>query len=154
LKFVADKTEVQHAVMCCNVLNCAATCCPFLQSLFLCTCKATNNAPRCDGSHKAAEEVRSLIKAHDIVIFSMATCPYCETAKEALTEAEKPFHSHPVTEQQLAALAALTGQESVPNIWVKGTFVGGCNDGPEGWMGITRLIRNGGLDKLLRQSAQ
>ncbi len=33
---------------------------------------------------------------------------------------------------------------------VKGKFVGGCNDGPESWMGITKLIGNGELDKLLR----
>ncbi len=36
---------------------------------------------------------------------------------------------------------------------VKGKFVGGCNDGPETWMGITKLIGNGELDKLLRAFA-
>ena len=127
LKFVADKTE----------------------SLFLCTCKATNNAPRCDGSHKVAEEIRSLVKAHDIVVFTKTTCPYCEKAKDALKAAGKDFHYQVVTAEQQAALGVLTGQKSVPNIWVKGNFVGGCNDGPEPWMGITKLLGNGELDKLL-----
>ena len=38
---------------------------------------------------------------------------------------------------------------SVPNIWVKGKFIGGCEDGPEPWMGVMPLIKNGQLAKML-----
>ena len=34
-----------------------------------------------------------------------------------------------------------TGSKSVPNIWIKGKFVGGCNDGPAPWMGIKKIIK-------------
>jgi glutaredoxin-related protein len=42
-----------------------------------------------------------------------------------------------------------TGVRSVPSVWVKGQYVGGCNDGPEHWMGIMKLMANGNLNKLL-----
>jgi glutaredoxin-related protein len=37
----------------------------------------------------------------------------------------------------------------VPSVWVNGKFVGGCNDGPESWMGIKKIINNNKLDELL-----
>mmetsp|Transcript_1595 Transcript_1595/g.1666 ORF Transcript_1595/g.1666 Transcript_1595/m.1666 type:complete len:81 (+) Transcript_1595:205-447(+) len=47
----------------------------------------------------------------------------------------------------------MTGSRTVPNIWVNGTFVGGCNDGPENWMGIKKLINNGDIKKLLNNAS-
>ena len=38
---------------------------------------------------------------------------------------------------------------TVPSIWVKGTYVGGCKDGPESWMGINKCIKSGKLEELL-----
>ncbi len=40
-----------------------------------------------------------------------------------------------------AELAARTGRTSVPNIWIKGESIGGCNDGP----GILTLQASGEL---------
>ena len=40
------------------------------------------------------------------------------------------------TSEQRNTLKSKTGQSSVPNIWIKGKFVGGCNDGPE----VTRIF--------------
>ena len=40
-------------------------------------------------------------------------------------------------------------QRSVPAVFVKGKFVGGCNDGPEPWMGALKLLSNGGLREML-----
>ena len=71
-------------------------------------------------------------------------------AKAALGGAGKEFDYHVVDPEQHAVLQRLTGQESVPSVWVKGKFVGGCNDGPESWMGITKLLGNGELEKMLR----
>ncbi len=78
------------------------------------------------------EEIKALISSNDIVVFSTKTCPYCHRAKEALTAAGKAYVEHVIaSSEQFDALERLSSQSSVPNIWVKGKFVGGCNDGPE-----------------------
>ncbi len=40
--------------------------------------------------------------------------------------------------------------ETVPQIFVKGTFVGGCNDGTEKWHGIRNVVSTGKLDSLYK----
>jgi hypothetical protein len=44
----------------------------------------------------------------------------------------------------------MTGVSSVPSIWIKGVYIGGCNDGPMSWMGLMPLRANGNLQKLLK----
>ena len=51
---------------------------------------------------------------------------------------------------QRSALYSLTSSSSVPSIWLKGKYVGGCNDGPESWMGIRKLINNGKISDYLK----
>jgi len=45
-----------------------------------------------------------------------------------------------------AQLGVMTGRTSVPNIWIDGEGIGGCNDGP----GIMTLDREGKLDPILK----
>lgn len=47
-----------------------------------------------------------------------------------------------------AELGDMVGRTSVPAIWIGGTFVGGCNDGPLG--GIVKLDEQGKLDGMLQ----
>ena len=68
----------------------------------------------------------------------------------ALKTAGKDFKLVNADSQQRQELHSLTSSSSVPSVWVKGKFVGGCNDGPESWMGIKKLIANGKLDELLK----
>ena len=42
------------------------------------------------------------------------------------------------------------GKTSVPAIWIKGTFIGGCNNGPAGFDGIKNLNSSGKLDDMLK----
>ena len=42
----------------------------------------------------------------------------------------------------------MTGRTSVPNIFIAGNGVGGCNDGP----GVLALHRDGRLEPLLRSA--
>lgn len=46
-----------------------------------------------------------------------------------------------------SALAAKTGQTSVPQVFVKGQFIGGCNDGGMG--GTLPLLANGTIKQLM-----
>ena len=43
----------------------------------------------------------------------------------------------------------LDGRTSVPAIWIDGTFIGGCNDGPLGG-GLVQLDASGELDRMLK----
>ena len=45
-----------------------------------------------------------------------------------------------------AELAVKTGRTSMPNIWISGTSVGGCNDGP----GVVTLNKEGKLQPMLK----
>jgi len=45
-----------------------------------------------------------------------------------------------------AQLGVMTGRTSVPNIWIAGEGIGGCNDGP----GIMTLEKEGKLDGMLK----
>jgi len=49
-----------------------------------------------------------------------------------------------------AELADLVGRTSVPAIWIKGKFVGGCNDGPMG--GLVSLQESGRLNEMLKEA--
>lgn len=94
-------------------------------------------------------EIRSLVASADIVIFSDSGCPYCSDAIATLNA--KGF-AHKVIEAssaQRATLRSMTSVSSVPNCWVKGEYVGGCNDGPQGWMGIKKMASNGELQRRL-----
>lgn len=95
------------------------------------------------------KEVDDIIKSEDVVMFSMQSCPYCVSAQNSLKEAKIPFKLVEATNNHMNVLSSKTGMSSMPNIWVKGVFVGGCNDGPESWMGIRPLIRNGEIFKML-----
>ena len=68
--------------------------------------------------------------------------------KEALKEAGIEFKDVEVTDAQKAELKALTGKTSVPQVFVKGQFIGGCNDGGLG--GTVPLLKSGKLQEMLK----
>lgn len=53
-----------------------------------------------------------------------------------------------VTDAQKAELRELTGKTSVPQVFVKGQFIGGCNDGGLG--GTVPLLKSGKLQEMLQ----
>ncbi|RKP23722.1 glutaredoxin 1 [Syncephalis pseudoplumigaleata] len=83
--------------------------------------------------------VQQHISSHDVMVFSKTYCPYCNTAKKVLKDMvaalgvsvdifviELDVEADGAAMQ--AALAELTGQRTVPNIFIKGKHVGGCDD--------------------------
>ncbi|CAJ1346410.1 unnamed protein product [Effrenium voratum] len=93
--------------------------------------------------------VDEYIKEHDIVAFITPTCPFCQAAVAALKESGYPPFI--VEVQPGSALrsevAEKTGSTSVPKVWVKGNFVGGCNDGGMG--GVKPLLKSGKIQELM-----
>ena len=83
-------------------------------------------------TYSPKETAQAAIKASKIVVFSKTHCPYSKRAKEAIS-ALTPMFS--VVEldvvkdgaEQQAALLELTGQKTVPNIFIDGKHLGGCD---------------------------
>lgn len=92
--------------------------------------------------------VQEAIKANHVMVFSKTYCPYCTRAKEALTKlSAKGMQVYELDErkdgeQLQAALLALTGQRTVPNVFIGGQHIGGCDKTLE-------KIADGSLQKLL-----
>ena len=94
-----------------------------------------------------------LIHASPLVVFGTDDCPYCHAVEDSLKRAGLKHASHTIGWTERAALRHLTAQRTIPYVFVHGTFVGGCNDGPEPWMGTLPLIRSGRLQAMLYPDA-
>jgi glutaredoxin 3 len=80
-----------------------------------------------------------------VVIYTKATCPYCIAAKDLLRKKHVDFDEIEVTgrpELQQAMSAKANGRRTVPQIFIGGRHIGGCDD-------LYDLDAAGGLDPLL-----
>ncbi len=85
-------------------------------------------------------------------MFSSASCRYCARAINTLISDgynEPMLKVIEASSMQRKTLLEMTGVSTVPSIWIRGVYVGGCNDGPLAWMGLMKLRENGDLQKLL-----
>eukprot|EP00414_Alexandrium_minutum_P006152 CAMPEP_0113824060 /NCGR_PEP_ID=MMETSP0328-20130328/3054_1 /TAXON_ID=39455 /ORGANISM="Alexandrium minutum" /LENGTH=184 /DNA_ID=CAMNT_0000792001 /DNA_START=86 /DNA_END=640 /DNA_ORIENTATION=- /assembly_acc=CAM_ASM_000350 len=93
--------------------------------------------------------VEDYVKECEIVAFVMPPCPYCAKAVKALKDAG--YNPKEVQTPKGSALRKelekITGSTSVPKVWVKGEFVGGCNDGGAG--GVMPCLKNGKIAELM-----
>lgn len=80
-----------------------------------------------------------------VEIYTTPYCPYCSRAKMLLGEKGVSFEETDVS-QDRALRAAMTeraqGGHTVPQIFIDGKHIGGCDD-------LVALDRAGGLDPLL-----
>eukprot|EP00797_Seminavis_robusta_P015134 Sro227_g092370.1 Glutaredoxin 1 (148) ;mRNA; r:66014-66457 len=102
-------------------------------------------------------KVQGLIdsKTAPIMMFSFSTCPFCRRAKDYLDEKGIAYQAIELDEldgnegnEIRAVLGKKTKRTSVPSIFVRGEYIGGCNDGP----GLLPLGESGQLDTLLQKS--
>jgi glutaredoxin 3 len=83
-------------------------------------------------TYSPKETAQAAIKASKIMVFSKTHCPYCKKAKEAITQLTPLFSVVELDvikdgEQMQAALLEMTGQKTVPSIFVGGKHIGGCD---------------------------
>lgn len=86
----------------------------------------------------------------DVEIFSAWNCPYCIRAKGLLRKKGVPFRNRSVCllffwflpTRTYREMVGRTGRDSVPQIFIGGHHVGGCDD-------LLALERRGELDRLL-----
>lgn len=92
--------------------------------------------------------VDAVIGSADVVFFNLPGCPFCQAAESALQQAGIEFTKVDISEH-LPALKAKTGKSSAPSVWIKGTYVGGCNDGTEPWHGVKPMLASGKFKQML-----
>ena len=81
----------------------------------------------------------------DVEIYTKFTCPYCVRAKRLLDSKGVQYKEVPVDqggEPRQEMLARSNGRTTVPQIFIGGRHVGGCDD-------LMDLDRAGKLDEML-----
>lgn len=83
----------------------------------------------------------------DVQIYLTTYCPYCVRAKALLNRKGVAFKEFDVEDDapKRKWLVEVTGQRTVPQIFIDGKSVGGCDD-------LHALDRSGELDRLLGRS--
>ncbi|SET70280.1 glutaredoxin 3 [Natronincola peptidivorans] len=66
----------------------------------------------------------------DVIIYTKDYCPYCRRAIALLKQKNASFDEIDVTydEEAFAKIKAQTGSDTVPQIFIRGEFIGGCDD--------------------------
>lgn len=84
---------------------------------------------------------------HPVVIYTTVTCPYCIRAKQVLNAKHATYHEIDVTHDPEARkfLVEASGQRTVPQIFIGGKSIGGCDD-------MIALDRQGKLDEMLKNA--
>ena len=72
----------------------------------------------------------TLLSDIEITIYTTKVCPFCIRAKQLLDELAFPYREiavdgNPGLRREMAEKA---GQTSVPQIWISGEHIGGCNE--------------------------
>jgi glutaredoxin 3 len=64
------------------------------------------------------------------IIYTTATCPYCVRAKQLLDAKDIPYTEIRVDldEAEREKMINLTGRRTVPQIFIDGQHIGGCDD--------------------------
>ncbi len=81
-----------------------------------------------------------------VVIYTTAYCPYCDMAKALLTRKQAAYENVDVSNdaEKRAWLAQVTGQRTVPQIFINDKPIGGFDE-------LSALQRTGKLDPLLAE---
>ncbi|ANZ77775.1 BA75_04467T0 [Komagataella pastoris] len=84
-------------------------------------------------SEQVLSKTKALIKDHKVFVASKTYCPYCSQTKKLLESLNAnafvvELDTEPDGSDIQAALAELTGQRTVPNVFINGEHVGGNSD--------------------------
>ncbi|XP_077987792.1 thioredoxin reductase 1, cytoplasmic-like [Glandiceps talaboti] len=96
-------------------------------------------------------EVKGLIDQHiannTVMLFSKSTCPFCKKIKELFNSIDVPYKVVELDQMDIGKdiqdkLLEMTGQRTVPNVFINGKHIGGCDD-------TLKKHRNGELMSLI-----
>ena len=91
--------------------------------------------------------MKDRVEGEKVIVFSKSYCPYCSKVKQLLESEGIPYtvvelDQHEQGQELQRILLRLTGQRTVPNVFIKGGHVGGASETLE-------TYRSGELYKLL-----
>ncbi|KAG8459180.1 hypothetical protein KFE25_005691 [Diacronema lutheri] len=94
--------------------------------------RAMPGAPRAL-SIMSVDAINTLVKQNDVVVFSKSFCPFCAKTKNLFKEMNvnaKVLELDLMTDGDIyqSELLKMTGQKTVPNVFVKGAHIGGNDD--------------------------
>ncbi|KAK9673712.1 hypothetical protein RND81_12G185300 [Saponaria officinalis] len=80
----------------------------------------------------AMEKAKLIVSSNAVVVFSKSYCPYCVEVKNLLSELGVAFKAIELDTESdgsevQAALAEWTKQRTVPNVFIGGKHIGGCD---------------------------
>ncbi|KAM7471291.1 hypothetical protein LguiA_009474 [Lonicera macranthoides] len=95
----------------------------------------------------ALSKVKDIVNSNPLVVFSKTYCGYCTRVKQLLSQLGATYKAIELDEESdgsemQSALAGWTGQSTVPNVFIGGKHVGGCDK-------VTQMHREGKLVPLL-----
>ncbi|OMO69438.1 Glutaredoxin [Corchorus olitorius] len=98
----------------------------------------------------ALPKAKEIVSANPVVVFSKSYCPYCVSVKQLLQKLDASFKAIELDNESdgsdiQSALAEWTGQRTVPNVFIGGKHIGGCDT-------TTALHQEGKLIPLLNQA--
>ncbi|KGN51374.1 glutaredoxin-C6 [Cucumis sativus] len=81
----------------------------------------------------ALEKAKEIVASNPVAVFSKSYCPFCVQVKRLLTKLGVSFKAIELDTESdgreiQAALAQFTGQRTVPNVFIGGKHIGGCDD--------------------------
>jgi len=97
----------------------------------------------------AKQKAQQMINDNSVVVFSKSYCPYCRSTKRTLEGLGAKYAHYELDEEADGStlqdvLEQLTGQRSVPNIFIGKEHIGGNSD--------LEARKRTDLEKLLRES--
>ncbi|XP_062222746.1 glutaredoxin-like isoform X2 [Phragmites australis] len=97
--------------------------------------------PKPSKTPMALEKAKEIVASSPVVVFSKTYCPFCTRVKQLLAQLGASYKAVELDVESdgselQTALAEWTGQRTVPNVFIKGERVGGCDD--------TMAMHNGG----------
>ncbi|KAM7268196.1 hypothetical protein ACFE04_010362 [Oxalis oulophora] len=80
----------------------------------------------------ALDKAKEIVATNPVVVFSKSYCPYCTKVKNLLKEVGATFFAIELDVESdggeiQAALGQWTGQKTVPNVFIGGKHIGGCD---------------------------
>ncbi|KAK1564626.1 hypothetical protein Q3G72_007374 [Acer saccharum] len=80
----------------------------------------------------ALNKAKGIVSSNPVVVFSKTYCGYCQRVKQLLTQLGATYKLLELDEENdggkiQAALLEWTGQSTVPNVFIGGKHIGGCD---------------------------
>ncbi|KAH7280415.1 hypothetical protein KP509_37G066100 [Ceratopteris richardii] len=80
----------------------------------------------------ASAKAKGLVAENPVVVYSKSYCPYCKQVKQLLEGLGVKYKAVELDQEEdgadiQAALLEWTGQRTVPNVFIGGQHIGGCD---------------------------